>query len=118
MESSKKKDLLKKLKMPEKASKDPMLSADDSELALDGPASPMDEAMGDDAAPLAGEESPAEEAQELHQLPDDVLMKEMEARGFTVKKGKEGSEEEESSESPDEAQEEGDLPLDSGAKKF
>lgn len=105
MESSKKKDLLKKLKMPEKASKDPMLSADDSELALDGPAAPMDEAM-----PMTGDEAPAEEAAELHQLEDDVLVKEMEARGYKCEKAE--------SETPDEGEPSDEVPLDSGAQKF
>lgn len=94
MEVSKSK--LKKLPMPGKPSKDPMLEADASEMDLEGPSS--------DAEPLAGDESPAEEAQELHQLPDDVLTKELEARGWhcTPPAKGEGSKEEEASESPNE----------------
>lgn len=129
MDVSKKKSLLKKLAMPGKASKDPMLSADSNEMDLNGPdasGAPGEadqESPMDDAQAGAGEESPAEEAKELHELPDALLVKEMKARGFQVtppkgKKPEEGSPEEEASESPDQEQAEDQVPTDSGANKF
>jgi hypothetical protein len=71
----------KKVKMPAPAGKDPMLSLDMGE----GEESPEEEAAEEGEAG-EGEETPEEEQKELEAMPDEVLVKELEKRGFRVQK--------------------------------
>jgi hypothetical protein len=104
-----KKDLLKKMKMPEKK-QDDMLQMDEHDLDLGSAAGEHPEEMDmgapedEQGNPAKGEESPEEENAELHHMPDEDLVKELEARGFKVQRPAKGeeSEEEESKESPEE----------------
>jgi hypothetical protein len=76
------------LKMPVKG-KDPMLDDSDLDAILGGEGSEAEEASEspeEEAKEQAfgGEESEEEEAQELHALPDETLIEELEARGLLV----------------------------------
>jgi len=70
---------MSKMKMPE--AKKP---ASDEDMEMDFEAAPEDE----DAIPYAGEESPAEEAAELKDIPDEELIKEMKRRGLSLESAK------------------------------
>lgn len=84
MEINKKKDSLKKLKMPMKG-KDPMLELDEGDTSLDMPEE-MPPSEGEESEAMPGEESMEEEAQELQELDDQLLIDEMEKRGFKVER--------------------------------
>lgn len=93
MEASKKKDMMKKLKMPGKPH-DPMLDSSDDLAGLDQPESQPEEPSEESPA-MEGQESSEEELKELHEIDDKMLVDELKKRGFKVEPPAKGEGEEE-----------------------